>query len=125
MVRHNQIRRTARGGALEARLNQLFEGEIAAQGGRVPDLNVILLMAKIDTLNKRQERVTAIESWSEILALGMIVAPLAIWWEGLTSGFEALFPIAGSGFSWEACLGVATSLAVLLLLCSRALVRDG
>lgn len=124
MVGGNPIRQAADDGVLEARLRALFRAEIEGQGGRVPDRNIILLMARIDALNKRQATVASIETGSEILALGTIVALLAVWWQDLASGLEAMFPIAASGFPWEAGIGVATSLAALLMFWSKALVRN-
>lgn len=124
MVRDNPTRQAGEDGALEARLRALFRAEIETQGSLVADRNIILLMARIDALNKRQATVASIESGSEILALGTIVALLAVWWKDLASGLEALFPIAASGFSWEAGIGVGTSLAALLILWYKALVRD-
>ena len=125
MARDNLIRQAAVDGALEARLRALFRAEIEAQGSRVPDRNIILLMAKIDALSKRQATVASIEAGSEFLALGTILALLAVRWGDLASGLEALVPIAASGLSWEAGIGIATGLVALLVLWSKALVRDG
>ena len=124
MVRDGWRRHSADDEALEVRLREGFAREIAAQAGRPPDLNAILLMAKIDALNKRRARVAAIESWSEILVLGTIGTVLAVWWEDVMSGLEALFPAASASLPWVPSLGVAAGLLAILLLWSNTLVRQ-
>ena len=123
MVRDGRRRHSAGDGALEVRLREGFAREIAAQAGRAPALNAILLMAKIDALNRRRARVAAIESWSEILVLGTIATLSAVWWEDLISGLEALFPTASASLPWTPSLGVAAGLVAILLLWSKTLVR--
>lgn len=109
---------------LEALLRAAFEGEIEAQGDRVPGREFVLLMARISEHNRRQSKLAAIQAWSEILVVGAFAALLAYWWNDATSGLEAIRPLAQTNFSWPALLGVSASLLGLLLLWPMSLIRD-
>lgn len=111
--------------ALEARLRKCFASEIAVERDTVPSLSYILLMAKLDELNRKQSRVAAIESLAEILVLGVIAALLTFWWNDATAGLEAMLPLTSHWMSGTTVLGIATGLLALLLFWSKTLaVRD-
>ena len=110
------------GEALEARLRKCFTSEVAAERAKVPNPNYILLMAKIDALNRKRSKVTAIESGSEILVLGSIATVLAGWWNEAIAALEAILPIASEGVSSATVLGVLTALLTVLLFWTRTMV---
>ena len=111
--------------ALEARLRRRFTREIAAERAKVPSLSYILLMAKIDALNRKRSRVAAIESLSEILMFGAIAVLLTFWWNDAISGLEAILPHASDWVSGTTVLGLLTGLFALLILWSKTLAGRG
>ncbi len=121
MLRDLQLQPADGDEGLEALMQADFACEIEAQRDQLPDLTFLLLMARIDARNRRQAKVAAIESWSEILVLWTIATLAAFWWNDAATSLDALFPLAGAGVSWTTGLGLAAGLLTVLLFWSKTL----
>ncbi len=111
-------------GNIEAGLQSLFAGEIKAQHGRSPSLELIRLMARIDERARKQSKLDRIQGWCEILAVGGSAGLLAAFWSQLTSGLESLLPLAHHNLSWASVLGLAASFLALLICWPRAFSQE-
>ena len=110
--------------SLDTRLHAAFAREVAAAHDRIPDVGRILLMARIDAVNRRTARLAAVESWADVAVVGTVGLLSAIWWEDAISGLEEMFPIAMGSMSWTAGLGVAVGLLAAGLIWSKTLARS-
>ncbi len=116
--------RNRRDDELESLLRATFETEIAVQRGRTPSREFVLLMARIDEYNRRQSKLAAIQTWSEILMVTAIAALMTFWWSPATSGLEAIRPLAQTSVSWSLMLGLAAGFLTVLLFWTQVSIRD-
>lgn len=110
--------------SLNARLHSAFAREVAAAQHHIPDLGQILLLARIDAVNRRRARLAAVRSWSDVAVLGTVGSVSAIWWEEAASGLEEMFPLAVESMSWTTGLGVALGLIAAGLIWFRTVTRS-
>lgn len=111
--------------SLEARLRAGFASEVAASREGIPDIGRVLLMARIDAINRKRQRIAAIELGSEIAVLGTVGSLMAIWWEEVASGLEAMLPLADGGLASTTGLAIAAGLAAAGVYWSRAVAPRG